>query len=214
VRAVLRRSARPWQQHELPKDITIKIGQIEIDTLAMKVLVQGKNVTTTSLEFRLMEFLARNEGRVFTRDQLLDAVWGDTRFVTARTVDTCVRRVRSKIEINRSSPSYLVTVRGVGYRFAKSVAAEHLLELVRSSPCYETIENSPRMLSKREIEVAESAVQGHTNKQIARQLRLSEHTVKNYLFRIFEKLGVSNRMELLFLLSAQNKDNAPPCGIH
>ena len=70
------------------------------------------------------------------------------------------------------------------------------------------------MLSKREIEVVESAVQGHTNKQIARQLRLSEHTVKNYLFRIFEKLGVSNRMELLFLLSAQNKDNAPPCGIH
>src|SRR5438132_677549 len=87
-----------------------------------------------------------------------------------------------------------------------SIAAQHLLEAVRSSPCYEAIEGRVGMLSKREIQVAEGAARGQTNKQIAGALRLSEHTIKNYLFRIFEKLGVSNRMELLFLLSAHPKD--------
>ena len=97
-----------------------------------------------------------------------------------------------------------------GEIWASGIAAEHLLEAVRSSPCCDAIDGNVGMLSKREIEVAEFAVQGHTNKQIARQLRLSDHTVKNYLFRIFEKLGVSNRMELLFLLSAHKKDGAYP----
>ena len=93
-----------------------------------------------------------------------------------------------------------------GEIWTSSVAAQHLLEAVRSSPCYEAIEGKVDMLSKREIQVAEAAAQGQTNKQIAVALRLSEHTVKNYLFRIFEKLGVSNRMELLFFLSAHLKD--------
>src|SRR5207249_5359962 len=78
-----------------------------------------------------------------------------------------------------------------------------------SSPFYEAVEGKVGILSKREIQVAEAAAQGQTNKQIAGALRLSEHTVKNYLFRIFEKLGVSNRMELLFFLSAHPKD-----GVH
>src|SRR5207248_10757663 len=93
-----------------------------------------------------------------------------------------------------------------GEIWASSIAAQHLLETVRSSPCYEAVEGKVGMLSRREIQVAEAAAQGQTNKQIAGALRLSEHTVKNYLFRIFEKLGVSNRMELLFFLSAHNKD--------
>src|SRR2546427_9827941 len=97
-----------------------------------------------------------------------------------------------------------------GEIWTSSIAAQHLLETVRSSPCYEAVEGKVGMLSRREIEVAECAVQGLTNKQIAGQLRLSEHTVKNYLFRIFEKLGVSNRMELLFFLSAHNKDAGLP----
>jgi len=96
-----------------------------------------------------------------------------------------------------------------GEIWTSSIAAQHLLETVRSSPCYEAVEGKVGMLSRREIEVAEAAAQGQTNKQIAGALRLSEHTVKNYLFRIFEKLGVSNRMELLFFLSAHPKD-----GVH
>jgi two-component system, NarL family, nitrate/nitrite response regulator NarL len=97
-----------------------------------------------------------------------------------------------------------------GEIWARDVAAEHLLRMVRSSPWCDTTEGNVHPLSKREIEVAECAVQGQTNKQIAGQLQLSEHTVKNYLFRIFEKLGVSNRMELLFFLSAHNKDAGVP----
>lgn len=91
-----------------------------------------------------------------------------------------------------------------GEIWAKGIAAEYLVEAVRSGPSCDAIDFDT--LSKREIEVVQHVVHGQTNKQIADQLRLSEHTVKNYLFRIFEKLGVSNRMELLFLLSAHDKD--------
>jgi two-component system, NarL family, nitrate/nitrite response regulator NarL len=93
-----------------------------------------------------------------------------------------------------------------GEIWARGTAAEYLVEAVRNSPSCDAIEGHLGMLSKREIEVVEHAVQGQTNRQIAGQLRLSEHTVKNYLFRIFEKLGVSSRTELLFLLSAHNKE--------
>lgn len=91
-----------------------------------------------------------------------------------------------------------------GEIWAKGAAAEFLVEAVRNSPSCDAVEFA--MLSKREVEVVQHAVQGLTNKQIADQLRLSEHTVKNYLFHIFEKLGVSNRMELLLLLSTHDKD--------
>jgi two-component system, NarL family, nitrate/nitrite response regulator NarL len=98
-----------------------------------------------------------------------------------------------------------------GEIWARRTETDYLLDALRSSPSCDTIgSDKVSMLSKREIEVAELAVKGQTNKEIAAQLRLSEHTIKNYLFRIFEKLGVSNRMELLFLLSAHNKDAAHP----
>jgi DNA-binding NarL/FixJ family response regulator len=79
--------------------------------------------------------------------------------------------------------------------------AEYLLAAVRNSPSCDGMDDEKvSVLSKRELEVAECAAQGQSNKQIADQLHLSEHTVKNYLFRIFDKVGVSNRFELLFLL--------------
>jgi two-component system, NarL family, nitrate/nitrite response regulator NarL len=88
-----------------------------------------------------------------------------------------------------------------GEIWADSVEAEYLLEAVRTAPSCDGIDNDNiGMLSKREIQVAERAAQGFSNKQIAAHFRLSEHTVKNYLGRVFEKLGVSNRCELLFLL--------------
>jgi two-component system, NarL family, nitrate/nitrite response regulator NarL len=79
--------------------------------------------------------------------------------------------------------------------------AQYLFEALRNTPSCAGIEDGKlHLLSKRELEVAEHAAQGQGNKQIADELRLSEHTVKNYLFRAFEKLGVSSRFELLFLL--------------
>jgi DNA-binding response OmpR family regulator len=103
LRHVVRHSA--W-----PADIVINHG-------AMTLSVRGNEVATTALEFRLVNYLARHRGHAFTRDMLLDAVWGDTHFVTPRTVDACIRRVREKIEPDMTRPTYLKTVRGIGYRF-------------------------------------------------------------------------------------------------
>ena len=111
IKAVLRRFERP-----LAPTVT-KVGEVEIDSGAMTLAVAGKPVTTTATEFRLLDCLARHPGRVFTRDQLLDAVWRDTQFVTPRSVDVYVRRLREKIEPDPENPRYLRTVRGAGYRF-------------------------------------------------------------------------------------------------
>ena len=92
---------------------------------------------------------------------------------------------------------------GCGQIWANTVESGYLLEAVKSTPSCDGVDQVST-LSKREISVAEAAAQGFTNKQIADQLGLSEHTVKNYLFRAFEKLRVSNRIELLFLLEHNN----------
>ncbi len=111
VKAVLRRFERP-----LAPDV-VRAGEIEIDSGAMILRVRGNEVATTATEFRLLDYFARHPGRVFTRDQLLDAVWRDTAYVTPRSVDVYVRRIREKIEKDPEQPEYLRTVRGAGYRF-------------------------------------------------------------------------------------------------
>jgi two-component system phosphate regulon response regulator PhoB len=111
VKAVLRRFERPLSQSP------VKVGEIEIDPGAMTLTVRGQTVTTTATEFRLLDYFARHLGRVFTRDQLLDSVWRDTAYVTPRSVDVYVRRIREKIEPDPENPRYLKTVRGAGYRF-------------------------------------------------------------------------------------------------
>ena len=86
----------------------------------MSISVGGSLVSTTPTEYRLLEYLASHAGRVFTRDQLLDAVWRDSHFVTLRSIDVFIRRLREKIETDPEHPLYLKTVRGVGYRFDRS----------------------------------------------------------------------------------------------
>jgi len=95
----------------------IQLEDLEIDVASMTVCVEGKMVLTTVREFRLLEYLARHRGRVFTRDQLLDAVWKEGAFVTPRSIDVFVRRLREKIARDPRHPRYLKTLRGVGYRF-------------------------------------------------------------------------------------------------
>ena len=111
VKAVLRRCEAP------PSPTVIRAGDLEIDALAMVLTVRGAVITATATEFRLLHYLARHAGRVFTRDQILDAVWKDTAFVSPRSVDVYVRKLRAKIEIDPEEPRYLRTVRGAGYRF-------------------------------------------------------------------------------------------------
>jgi len=95
----------------------LRLGDLEIDVSSMTVQVQGRNVLTTVREFRLLEYLATHRGRVLTRDQLLDAVWKETPFVTPRSIDVYIRRLREKIELDPRHPQYLKTLRGIGYRF-------------------------------------------------------------------------------------------------
>lgn len=111
IKAVLRRFERP-----LAPSMT-QVGEVHIDSGSMILTVRGKQVPTTATEFRLLDYFARHVGRVFTRDQLLDAVWRETAFVTPRSVDVYVRRIREKIEKDPETPRYLKTVRGAGYRF-------------------------------------------------------------------------------------------------
>ena len=111
VKAVLRRFERPTSP------TVISFEEVIIDANAMQLKVRGELTTTTATEFRLLDYLARHPGRVFSRDHLLDAVWGDARFVTPRSVDVYVRRIREKIEEDAETPRYLKTMRGAGYRF-------------------------------------------------------------------------------------------------
>lgn len=114
VKAVLRRFEPVATEPVLP---VVSFDEIEIDRSAMQLRVRGEAVATTATEFRLLEYLVRHPSRVFTRDQLLDAVWGDARFVTPRSVDVYVGRIREKIEETPETPRYLKTLRGAGYRF-------------------------------------------------------------------------------------------------
>lgn len=115
VRAVLRRSSAD----AIPQTGEAKLV---IDSSAMRLLVRGIDVPTTFLEFRLIDYLARHQGQVITRDLLLDAVWGEKQFVTPRNVDVCIGRIRGKIEPDKTQPTYLKTVRGVGYQLDAVVA--------------------------------------------------------------------------------------------
>ena len=112
VRSVL----RGLRQAPVTPEI-LRLGDLEIDPSSMTVQVQGHTVLTTVREFRLLEYLAMHRGRVLTRDQLLDAVWKETPFVTPRSIDVYVRRLREKIEADPRHPKYLKTLRGIGYRF-------------------------------------------------------------------------------------------------
>jgi phosphate regulon transcriptional regulator PhoB len=116
VKAVLRR-ADVREQPE--KAETFEFKGLRIDLKSYEVTVNGRKVTLSPTEFKLLRFLSQNPGRVYSRDQILDRVWGDESFVEPRTVDVHVRRLRAQIEQDENSPNYIVTVRGVGYKFVE-----------------------------------------------------------------------------------------------
>ncbi len=112
VKALLRR-VQPAEGQEKP----IEAGQLRIDPASYRVTREGKPLPLSTLEFRLLYYLASRPNRVFSRDQLLDAVWGTGRFVTPRSVDVYIRRLREKVEPDPEKPLHLKTVRGAGYLF-------------------------------------------------------------------------------------------------
>ena len=112
IKALLRR-AEPARETPRP----IEVGTLSIDPASYRVTRSGKPVPLSTLEFRLLYYLASRPNRVFTRDQLLDAVWGNERFVTPRSIDVYIRRLREKIEVDPAHPVFVRTVRGAGYLF-------------------------------------------------------------------------------------------------
>lgn len=97
------------------------IGPFRLDRNARRVMHGDRELSLTSTEFNLLEFFLTHRGHAYSRDQLLESVWGAQRYVTPRTVDVHVRRLREQIEEQAENPKYLTTVRGFGYRFEESV---------------------------------------------------------------------------------------------
>lgn len=99
----------------------LKAATLELDRSSCEVRLDGALLTLTATEFRLLEFLMSRPGVVFSREQLLDAVWGHDRAVTDRTVDVYILRLRQKIETDSANPSLIRSVRGFGYSFNNNV---------------------------------------------------------------------------------------------
>jgi len=119
VRAVLRRSERiPDADRSEPFDYQ----GLHIDFMSYQVTMNGRPIELSSREFKLLQFFVSHPGRVYSRDQLLDYVWGDEAFVEPRTVDVHISRLRAAIEPDKENPQYILTVRGIGYKFADTDA--------------------------------------------------------------------------------------------
>ena len=115
VRALLRRAGLP---RERARDAeTIESGELRIDPARRTVELAGEPVQLTYVEFELLTALASEPARVFTREMLLRALWGDSAYREPRTIDVHVRHLREKLERDPREPEYIFTVRGVGYRF-------------------------------------------------------------------------------------------------
>jgi two-component system response regulator RegX3 len=114
IRAVLRRRT---EVDEGDDHGVVEVGTVRMDTERHSVAVRGAEVAMPLKEFELLELLMRNAGRVLTRGQLIDRVWGSDYFGDTKTLDVHIKRIRSKIEDEPSEPKLLLTVRGLGYRF-------------------------------------------------------------------------------------------------
>ena len=113
IRAVMRRQQEPEQSSGL-----LTVGSVRMDIERHIVTVNNVQVALPLKEFELLEFLMRNSGRVLTRTQLIDRVWGSDYVGDTKTLDVHIKRLRSKIEQDPANPECILTVRGLGYKFA------------------------------------------------------------------------------------------------
>jgi two-component system response regulator RegX3 len=113
IRAVLRRQGESSENSES----LLAVGPVKIDVERHQVSINDQKVSLPLKEFELLEFLVRNSGRVLTRTQLIDRVWGSDYFGDTKTLDVHVKRLRAKIEKDPANPIYIQTIRGLGYKF-------------------------------------------------------------------------------------------------
>ena len=124
VKALFRRMEALSSHEELAEAASVRLGDLSIDPAKRSVEVRGEPVQLTAKEFDLLLHFARYPGRVFTRAQLLDQVWSYSHEGYEHTVNSHINRLRSKIESDPAQPRYILTVWGIGYRFAEPSAAE------------------------------------------------------------------------------------------
>ncbi|MGN6167292.1 MAG: response regulator [Solirubrobacteraceae bacterium] len=117
VKAALRRVEMSRPAETSPDEAPLVVSDLRIDFAKRTVRVRGTDAQLTFVEFEILSALARNPGRVFTRDMLLARIWGDSAYRDPRTIDVHIRHLREKVEHEPKDPEYLFTVRGVGYRF-------------------------------------------------------------------------------------------------
>ena len=120
VRELLARAKAFLRRRQAALTTVLQFGDCKLDLTAHKLFRNGGEVALTAKEFRLLEFLARRPGRALTRDQILDAVWGNDIVVNDRSVDRCVTTLRAKIEHDPHHPAWIQTIRDIGYRFEYS----------------------------------------------------------------------------------------------
>jgi DNA-binding response OmpR family regulator len=118
VRALLRRAAAP-RRTGADGEVLVA-GELRLDPARRTVQIAGEPVQLTYVEFELLRAFVSSPGRVFSREMLLRALWGDSAYREPRTIDVHVRHLREKLERDPREPEYLLTVRGVGYRFRDS----------------------------------------------------------------------------------------------
>ncbi len=117
IKAVLRRSKAIEEESKKQ----IQIGKLQIDLLQHRVRLEGKEISVTSKEFALLSFLAINAGNVYSREQLLEQVWGYDYYGDVRTVDVHIRHLREKIEKDPANPNFIITVWGTGYKLREDL---------------------------------------------------------------------------------------------
>lgn len=117
IRELLARAAAFLRRRAAGKREVYCFGECELNLVSHKLLRRGSEVPLTAKEFRMLEHFASHPGRAMTRGELLDAVWGRSVIVTARSVDRCVTTLRAKIEREPAHPRHVITIRDIGYRF-------------------------------------------------------------------------------------------------
>ncbi len=119
VKAALRRAGMARDREERRNDEPLEVAELRVDFAKRAVRVRGESVQTTYVEFEILRALMLSPGRVFSRRQLLEGIWGSSDYREPRTVDVHIRHLREKIEVEPSEPLLIQTVRGVGYRFGE-----------------------------------------------------------------------------------------------
>ena len=122
IRALLRRASGDTTG-EIDRAVTstLRVGDVTLDPEAHRLTVRGKEVTVPLKEFEVLHLLLANAGRVLTREVLIDRVWGSDYVGDTKTLDVHIKRLRSKIEVDPSAPTRIVTIRGLGYKYERVV---------------------------------------------------------------------------------------------